>query len=139
VSAPHSGSTPRPSKAGVLLFAHGSRDPLWHVPIQAVQAELQRLQPDLPCACAYLEISRPDLPCAVEQLVQQGCTRITVLPLFLGTGRHAREDLPLLLDAVRAAHPDLVLESATPVGEDPRVIALLAQIAQGEIYKKPKS
>lgn len=139
MTAASTSAVPRPPRAGVLLFAHGSRDPLWHRPIQAVQAELQRLQPDLACICAYLEISSPSLPAAVDQLVQQGCSHITVLPLFLGTGRHAREDLPLLLDAARAAHPGLVLESATPVGEDPRVIGLLAQIAQGEMHKKSKS
>ncbi|WP_370678586.1 sirohydrochlorin chelatase [Comamonas sp. GB3 AK4-5] len=139
MTAASTSAVPRSPRAGVLLFAHGSRDPLWHRPIQAVQAELQRLQPDLACICAYLEISSPSLPAAVDQLVQQGCSHITVLPLFLGTGRHAREDLPLLLDAARAAHPGLVLESATPVGEDPRVIGLLAQIAQGEMHKKSKS
>lgn len=128
--------TPHPSRAGVLLFAHGSRDPLWHLPMQAVKAQLHALQPDVPCLCAYLEISPPTLAVAMEQLVHLGCTHITVLPMFLGTGRHAREDLPLLLEAARSAHPGLVLECATPVGEDPRVIALLAQIAQEEMHKK---
>jgi sirohydrochlorin cobaltochelatase len=56
-----------------------------------------------------------------------------VLPLFLGTGRHAREDLPLLLEQARQQHPGVQLDSATPVGEDPRVIGLLAQITAAHI------
>ena len=139
MSTLHGSAAPPSPRAGVLLFAHGSRDPLWHAPMQAVRAELLRLQPGLPCICAYLEISPPSLPEAVDQLVRQGCSQITVLPLFLGTGRHAREDLPQLLETARAAHPGLALKSATPVGEDARVVALLAQIAQEEIYKNQRS
>jgi sirohydrochlorin cobaltochelatase len=30
---------------------------------------------------------------------------VTVLPMFLGAGGHVRKDLPLLIDALRAAHP----------------------------------
>ena len=124
--------------AGLVLFAHGSRDPLWHRPMQAVRDQLLALQPGTACLCAYLEISAPSLPEAIDQLVAQGCGRITVLPLFLGTGRHAREDLPLLLEQARQAHPRVLLEAATAVGEDPRVIGLLAQIAQQHLHKKAK-
>jgi sirohydrochlorin cobaltochelatase len=123
---------------GLVLFAHGSRDPLWHRPMQAVRDQLLALQPGAHCLCAYLEISSPSLPEAIAQLVAQGCSHITVLPLFLGTGRHAREDLPLLLAQARQEHPGVELESVTPVGEDPRVIGLLAQIARHSIYKEPK-
>lgn len=123
---------------GMVLFAHGSRDPLWHRPMQAVRQQLLAQHPDAACVCAYLEISSPSLPEAIDQLVAQGCSRITVLPLFLGTGRHAREDLPMLLGQARQQHPTVQLESATPVGEDPRVIALLAEIAEQLIYKEPK-
>lgn len=136
--SPHSGPGPAAPAAGLVLFAHGSRDPLWHLPMQAVRDQLLAEQPGALCLCAYLEISSPSLPAAIAQLVAQGCTRITVLPLFLGTGRHAREDLPLLLEQARLQHPGVQLDSATPVGEDPRVIGLLAQIAQQYIYKEPK-
>ena len=133
---PADSALPQPSSTGLVLFAHGSRDPLWHRPMQAVRDQLLALQPDAPCLCAYLEISSPSLPDAIALLVDQGCTRITVLPLFLGTGRHAREDLPLLLEQARQQHPGVELKAATAVGEDPRVIGLLAQIAQQCIYKE---
>ena len=32
-------------KTAILLFAHGSRDPLWHAPLQAIQQRLQTLAP----------------------------------------------------------------------------------------------
>lgn len=49
--------------------------------------------------------------------------------MFLGTGRHARHDLPVLVQSLREKHPDITFEIATAVGEDPRVTQLLASIA----------
>jgi sirohydrochlorin cobaltochelatase len=33
--------------------------------------------------------------------VAAGCTRVDLLPLFLGSGGHVRKDLPRLLDELR--------------------------------------
>jgi sirohydrochlorin cobaltochelatase len=85
-----------PTKA-IVLFAHGSRDPLWHKPMEAVAARIVAMAPDTPVACAYLELSKPDLPTAVATLLALGVHTISVLPLFLGVGKHAREDLPRLI------------------------------------------
>ena len=114
---------------GIIFFGHGSRDPLWRGPIEAVAQALKRQQPDALCECAYLELTEPDLPTASQRLVAQGCTHITILPMFLGTGRHARHDLPLLVDALRKLHPQVTFSTEAAVGEDPRVTALLADIA----------
>lgn len=79
--------------------------------------------------CAYLELTEPDLATACQALITAGSTHITVLPMFLGTGRHARNDLPVLVNELRARHPHVQFDIATAVGEDPRVTALLAHIA----------
>ena len=113
----------------IILFGHGSRDPLWRRPIEAVAARLTAQQPALLVHCAYLELDQPDLPAAVAQLVAQGATEITVVPMFLGAGKHAREDLPELAQALGRAYPDVRLKLQQPVGEDPRVLDLLATIA----------
>lgn len=118
-----------PPLHGVVLFAHGSRDPRWHLPIQAVEQHIACHQPEVRVCCAYLELSTPDLATAVQQLLAQGVTSITVVPMFLGTGKHAREDLPLLLEALRAQHPQLRLTAQPAIGEDPRMTALMATIA----------
>lgn len=120
-------TTPEPR--AVVLFAHGSRDPLWHKPMEAVAAQLLLAQPQLQVRCAYLELSSPDLASACAELVATGVTQITVLPMFLGVGRHAREDLPALLVQLRAQYPQVQFTLKTAVGEDPRLVKLLAQIA----------
>lgn len=114
---------------GIVLFAHGSRDPLWHKPIEAVAAHIASLAPQTPVACAYLELSTPDLATAVGTLVKAGLRTIAIIPLFLGVGRHAREDLPVLVTQLRQLYPEVQFTLNPAVGEDPRLIQLLAHIA----------
>ena len=114
---------------GIVLFAHGSRDPLWRLPIEAVAAAILQQQPTVQVRCAYLELCEPSLQHAASDLIAASVTKIRVLPLFLGVGKHAREDLPLLIAAVRATHPDVAVELLPTVGESPALIALMADIA----------
>jgi sirohydrochlorin cobaltochelatase len=113
----------------IVLFGHGSRDPLWRLPMETVAARLRTLRPGTPVRCAYLELDAPTLAEAAAELVAAGATAVTVLPMFLGTGRHAREDLPQLVDQLRAVHPGVAFELRQAVGEDGRVLDLIAQIA----------
>ncbi len=114
---------------GVILFAHGSRDPLWRGPIEAVAGQVQLMEPGVHVVCAYLELCEPDLPTAARQLIGQGVEHIRLLPLFFGMGKHAREDLPLLMDELQQTHPTIRFECLAAAGEDARLTALLARIA----------
>ncbi len=87
--------------------------------------------PATPVCCAYLELCAPDLPTAARELLAQGATQVRVLPLFLGTGKHAREDLPVLMDQLRQSHQGVEFHLQTAVGEDPRMLDLMARIALG--------
>jgi sirohydrochlorin cobaltochelatase len=113
----------------IVLFAHGSRDPLWHQPIQAVAQRIARRAPHILVRCAYLELTEPDLPAVATELVHAGATSLCVVPLFLGVGRHAREDLPLLVADIQATHPQLHVTCQSAVGEQPALLDLLADIA----------
>ena len=114
---------------GIVLFAHGSRDPLWRVPIEAVALQIRVRQPDTPVLCAYLEMCPPTLSQAASTLIASGARQIRVFPLFLGVGKHAREDLPLLMAQLRAEHPDVIIELLPAAGEYGQLTSLLAEIA----------
>lgn len=113
----------------VILFGHGSRDALWRRPMEAVAARLQASHPDWHVACAYLELQQPDLAAATAQLLGSGATTVNIVPMFLGAGRHVREDLPGLVDGLRTSYPGVHFRLQPPVGEDPRVLDLLAAMA----------
>ncbi len=49
--------------------------------------------------------------------------------MFLGVGRHAREDLPVLVDALRVRYPQVKFEVLSAVGENEAVLDLMASIA----------
>ena len=114
---------------GIILFAHGSRDPHWRLPIEAVAAQISEKDPGLPVRCAYLELCAPSLPEAATELIATGVRKLRVFPLFLGVGKHAREDLPLLIDGIRSAYPEVEVELLATAGESPRLTALMADIA----------
>ena len=113
----------------ILIFAHGSRDPLWRAPVEAVAAAVRAQAPDTHVSCAYLELCTPELPEAAAQAIAVGATEVRVLPLFFGMGKHAREDLPLLMEQLRQAHPQIGFRLLPTAGEQPRLTALLAELA----------
>ncbi len=116
-------------KTAVILFAHGSRDPLWRKPMEAVAQRLAARSPGTPVRCAYLELTEPDLPTAASELAGLGLRQVSVVPMFLGAGRHVREDLPQIVADLRAAHPGIDWQLQRPVGEDERLLDLLAELA----------
>ena len=115
----------------VVLFAHGSRDPLWSRPIEAIALRMAALQPGMPVRCAYLELMQPDLPDAVQSLADAGAKGIRIVPMFLGVGKHARQDLPALVQALAARHPGIGFHLEPAIGEHPQVVDLVARIALG--------
>jgi sirohydrochlorin cobaltochelatase len=117
------------SKNAIILFGHGSRDALWHLPIQAVAERIRTTSPSTTVTCAYLELTEPSLGVATANLIEMGVSSITILPMFLGVGRHAREDLPALIDELKQNHPKTSFQVQPAVGENPAVLDLLAKIA----------
>ncbi len=118
-----------PAATGLILFAHGARDGRWAAPFEAVAERVRLARPAAQVSLAYLEFMAPTLPEAAAQLVAAGCTRIEVLPLFLGTGGHVRKDLPLLMDRLRSENPALQFSLHAAAGEAPSVIEAMAALA----------
>lgn len=113
----------------IVLLAHGSRDPQWAAPIEAVASQIRARQPGMAVCCAYLELRSPTLPEATEALIAAGARQVKVFPLFLGVGKHVREDLPKLLTRLNTLHPDIAIELLPTAGEYELLTALLADIA----------
>ena len=125
-------------KTGLLLFAHGARDARWAEPFSDVKQRVGLLRPGVPVQLAFLEFMSPSLSAACAELVAAGCTRIDVVPLFLGTGGHVRKDLPQLLDAVRAEHAPLQLQLHRSIGEIEAVMQAMAEAAAA-VLQSPAS
>lgn len=116
-------------KHGLILFAHGARDPRWAEPFEAIATAVRSRAPDVDVRLAFLELMAPDLPAAADAMVADGCTRIDILPLFLGTGGHLRRDLPPLVDAIQARHASVKIALHPAAGEAPSLMAAMAEHA----------
>jgi sirohydrochlorin cobaltochelatase len=114
---------------GLILFAHGARDPRWAEPFEAVAAAVRQQRPGVVVRLAFLEFMTPNLAQAGAELAASGCVSAQILPMFLGAGGHVRKDLPLLVQAVQAAHPQMQISLSTAVGELPSVVAAMATAA----------
>jgi sirohydrochlorin cobaltochelatase len=113
----------------LVLFAHGARDPRWAEPFETVAERIRAAAPQLPVVLAYLELTAPTLAEAIDKVVADGATTVDVVPLFLGTGGHLRQDLPPLVDALRSAHPDVAIRLHAAIGEHAAVSEAMARAA----------
>jgi sirohydrochlorin cobaltochelatase len=78
---------------------------------------------------AFLEFMSPTLVEAGARMAAQGCTQVTVVPLFLGAGGHVRKDLPLLLQQLGEQHPGVRWTLSPAVGETDILVQALADAA----------
>lgn len=114
------------AKSGVIMLAHGSR-------LQEANEEVLKLAPllgkaggnGLYCGVSFLQGGEPGLDEAVNKAVEKGCTTIYVVPFFLTSGVHIREDLPQMLEKSREAHPEIKLVQCRPMGCDHGLIPIL--------------
>ena len=111
---------------GIVLFAHGARDPEWARPFEAMRDHIRRARPECPIRLAYLEIMEPQIGQAVAELVEEGAAAITVFPLLMAQGGQLKQDLPRLVEKIRQEHPHIPLTLERALGDVPEVLEAIA-------------
>ena len=113
---------------GLVLFAHGARDVRWREPFERLAEKVRAARGSDAAAVllAFLELMEPDLPTAVGSLVSDGCSVVTVVPVFFGQGGHVRRDLPEVIERCRGVYPSVEIRCAIAVGEDEGVLDAVA-------------
>jgi sirohydrochlorin cobaltochelatase len=114
----------------LILFAHGSRDARWRAPFERLEADLQVALGAGRVRLAYMEFVRPTLLDVASEAVRDGMAGLRILPLFLSSGAHVAEDIPVQAAEARTRNPGLRVEVLPPIGEDPRFAALLREAAR---------
>ena len=107
---------------GIVLLAHGARDPEWARPFEAIRERIRAKRPEYRIELAYLELMSPSLEDAIAALVAEGAPCISVFPLFMAQGGHLKQDLPRILDAIRATYPKIPIGLESAIGEVPEVL-----------------
>jgi sirohydrochlorin cobaltochelatase len=117
-------------KEGIVLLAHGSRDPEWSRPFVQLAAMLSRRLPAVEVAVCYLEHG-PSFGEATAALIAKGTGSIRVIPVFLGQGSHVKQDLPRLVAATQRDYPGTPLRLEPAIGEQAQVIEAIAGAIAG--------
>ena len=108
---------------GVILIAHGARDRRWHEPFERMRDELASRLPEARVSLSFMEFAKPTLTEATAEVVSAGARRVLVVPVFLSGGGHVANDIPALVAAEKARHPDVAFEVSGALGEEPEVSA----------------
>ena len=113
----------------LILIAHGSPDPDWRRPLEALVDRLRALAPARAIRMAYMEFLEPDLAQATRELAAAGHDHALVIAAFLSPGgRHIKRDLPALVAKTNGEVEDIALTLAPgALGDDAGVIEALAE------------
>jgi sirohydrochlorin cobaltochelatase len=114
----------------LILYAHGSRDPNWRRPFEALEDDLQKELGTGRVRLAFMEFAAPGLVDVVGAAVRDGIGQYRLLPLFLAGGAHVAIDIPQQVGEVLDRFPDVEIEVLPPIGEDSRVVTLMRDIAR---------
>ena len=119
----------------LVLVAHGSPDPDWRRPLEQLLTLLATQLGD-GVALAYLAHA-PSLLDAIASLADAGHTHVVVVAALLSPGgKHVKHDIPEAVEHARVRCPALTIELAPgALGDDPRVIAALAEAALAQLNR----
>ena len=121
------------AKRALILFAHGARAASWAAPFERLRDLAQAREPDVRVSLAFLEFMTPQLPELVAELVRSGTTQMTLVPVFLGQGGHVLRDLPVMVEALRVAHPQTTISVAEAAGENAAVLNAICDYCVGAL------
>lgn len=110
----------------LVLFAHGARSASWAAPFERLRDLTRAREPQVRVELAFLELMSPRLPELVASLTADGINDITVVPVFLGQGGHVLRDLPIILDDLRVAYPQISIKVVEAAGENAAVLQALS-------------
>ncbi len=112
----------RAPKTGVLLLGHGSRLLSANEPLKDVARSINKKGLYESVEAAFLQLTKPDFKETVDLLASRGVDKIVVMPYFLYTGVHVRDDLPREIEQSNKKYPDIEFVMAPNLGFHPSLV-----------------
>ncbi|MEM7294973.1 MAG: CbiX/SirB N-terminal domain-containing protein [Pseudomonadota bacterium] len=115
----------------LLLIAHGSRRQESTDEIHSLVEHIRERADNryATVECAFLELTEPSIDTAIARSVEDGATRITLLPYFLTDGNHVANDIPAIYQCAVDRFPDTQIELRPYFGSAPAVADLLLELS----------
>ncbi|MEA5155772.1 sirohydrochlorin chelatase [Raineyella sp.] len=109
----------------LVLLAHGHSDPQIAEITHAMRNELMARCPELVVRAAYLGGAGPSPVQVAGKLARLGTEEIVFVPLEVGCAYRASATARDAISRVAAAHPDLRVQLARPIGPEPVLLTML--------------
>ena len=99
----------------MLIIGHGSRA------LEAQEEFMEfvnkvREKTSFPVEGSFMELAQPDFFEAAENLIEKGVSEVHVLPLFLFTGVHIKEDIPDIIKEASEKYEGIDFYFGSPIG-----------------------
>lgn len=113
-------------KQAVLYVGHGSRvKEAQDKAISFMKSCMPLVKADIQEIC-FLELTDPSIEEGFETCVNKGATHIAIVPLLLLTAMHAKSDIPVEIEKVRARFPQVKVTYGKPIGVNQEVTKAVA-------------
>ena len=127
----------RPEQAekarGIILFAHGSRDPQWRETFTRLERMIAGQAKGAAVRAAFLRDLEPGIFSVADDMAAGGCERITIIPMFLAAGAHSARDFPEIAGELERKHGGVVFEWTDVIGRWDETINALAGVIAARI------
>ncbi len=111
---------------GILLCGHGSRDPAAIREFAELAEQLRQRLDRYVVTWGFLEFARPVLAEALDKLRAAGIRRVLAVPGMLFAAGHTKNDLPSVLNAYQAEHPEMEIRFGRDLAIDPKMMQAAA-------------
>ncbi|MCL2632222.1 MAG: CbiX/SirB N-terminal domain-containing protein [Coriobacteriia bacterium] len=109
----------------VLVVAHGSRARETEDAFDAVIDMVRELLPETHIVSTYMQLSDRTLEQTVAELVRDGVSDIRIVPYFLFTGVHIKQDIPEMIKRFGEKYPAINIDLGQPLGVDRRLAEIV--------------
>ena len=116
--------TSLPADIAVVVAGHGSRDPEGVDQFERFIEVVRERAAGRVVAHGYLEFSRPTIDEGVRKAVESGAKRISVVPGVLLGATHAKNDMPVEVQALQREFPEHDIRYGAPMHLHPAVLQL---------------
>ncbi|MFD1047676.1 sirohydrochlorin chelatase, partial [Kibdelosporangium lantanae] len=104
---------------GLVLVAHGTKDPAGNLAIRDISEAVQGRLPGVDVRTAFADVRSPD----VTEVLASVTGEVIVVPAFLAAGYHVRVDVPA--QVLASGHPAVSVADA--FGPHPLLVAAVHQ------------
>jgi sirohydrochlorin ferrochelatase len=123
----------RTPRLGVVLVAHGSRDPRAAAATSALASAVAAAHPSWEVHASYLDHAGPRPLDVLRWLALSGCRRAVVVPLLLTSAYHGKVDIPEVLGAASSLDLDISLSEVLGPVSDLLVDGLVRRLPTTEL------